>query len=283
MNLRANKKIPLSSPGSRGIRFTQKKLSSLAFSDRLKWLTGFVLIVVSSGAWSEDIEARLNWDKKVKLSTPVSGVVGQVVAKTGDKVKKGDTLLSLDDRVLKADLEFANTHLKYMERLNKEAKQELERNLELYERTVLSNHELEAAHLAYEKILSGLMQAKKQQAQAEFNMNYSVVKAPFDGVVIKQHATEGQTVISNQQAKTLVELAAIDAMVAEFSVTGGVLRKLVMGKKVSIRIGKRKLKGRIAAIAYEPYPKSNRYAVKARFETRGKFYRTGRSVKVVLP
>ena len=246
-------------------------------------LTLCVMLVTTNAAVTEEVEARLNWHRKASLSLPVSGVVTDIKVSSGDKVKAGDVLIALDQRVFKAQADFAALNLKYQQRLNNEAKQELDRNIELYERTVLSNHELEAAHIQFEKSLAELSNALLLSAQAEFNLQYSKIIAPFDGVVVVQNATQGQTVVSEQTAPLLVELAATDAMAAEFVITGSSLRKLKNGQKVDIWIGKSKVKGVISEIAYEPLPNSNRYVAKARFDTKGSIYRVGRKVKVVLP
>jgi len=241
----------------------------------LLWLGDVVL--------AEEVEARINWYQKAALSVPVNGVVAEIKVQAGDRVKAGDVLLSLDARVFQAQSEYAMVNLKYQERLNKEAKQELERNIELYERTLLSNHELEAAHIQYEKSLAAFSHAKKTAALAEYELHYSKITAPFDGVVVALQATPGQTVVSSQTALTLLEVAATDTMAAEFVVTGSALPKVKMGTKVTILVGKSRIKATVSEVAYEPFPQSNRYAVKVKFSSKGQFYRTGRKVTVVLP
>lgn len=241
------------------------------------------LLLVTSAAVAEEIEALLTWSTKAELSVPVSGVVAEIKVQAGDRVKKGDVLLVLDDTVFKAQAEYAQTNLKFEERRNKEAKQELERNQELYDRTLLSNHELEAAHIEYEKSLSAYSLALKTAAQAKYELKYSKISAPFDGIVVAQKAAVGQTVVSTQSAPTLMEFAATDTMAAEFVVTGSSLHKVNIGNNVNIVIGKSSVKGRIVEVAYEPFPKTDRYAVKASFAAKGNFYRIGRRVSVILP
>lgn len=246
------------------------------------WICALSLLLSANQLFAAEYEARLAWHGNVSLSTPVSGVVTTVVAQAGQKVKKGDLLLQLDQEVFKAAMDYAEANLRYHERLNKEAKQELDRNLELYERTVLSNHELEAAHIVFDKNTAALKKAQKEFAQARFNLNYSSVTAPFDGVVLKVLAVVGQTVLTSQGVVPLLEFASSQNMVARFNVSSGI-GKVSLGKKVAVWVGKRKFKASITAVERDASSKTKGYRVEALFATKGRIYPVGRSAKVVTP
>ena len=52
-------------------------------------MSGLLLLLASSPSRAEDIGARIEWSDRVELTTPVSGVVAEVDADTGDRVKRG--------------------------------------------------------------------------------------------------------------------------------------------------------------------------------------------------
>jgi len=235
-------------------------------------------------AWAAEYDAVLDWNRKSKLSTPVSGVVATVNVHPGDRVLQGDVLLQLDNDVIKANLEKAKADVQHYERLYKEAERELERNQELYDRTVLSDHELEVAHIAFTQATAQLKTAEAQLAKMEFDFRHSEIKAPFNGIVVARHVNEGETIVSSDTPPVLIELAEADFMVAAFQVTGGQLGSFKNGKKATISVGGGQYKGEVSAVGFEPVSKSsNKYLINVRFNTKGKLLRAGRSAKVSLP
>lgn len=234
--------------------------------------------------WAAEYDGVLNWNRKAKLSTPVSGVVAKVSVRPGDRVLEGDVLLQLDNGVIQANQEKAKADVQHYDRLYKEAERELERNQELYDRTVLSDHELEMAHIAFTQATAQLKTAEAQLAKMEFDLRYSEIKAPFNGIVTARNVNEGETIVSSDIPPLLVELAEVDVMIAEFQVTGSQLAGFKMGKKATVSVGGSQYAGEVSAIGFEPVSKSaNKYLINVRFSTKGKLLRAGRSAKVSVP
>jgi multidrug efflux system membrane fusion protein len=241
-------------------------------------------MIVPMMAWAAEYDAVLDWNRKAKLSTPVSGVVAKVTVRPGDRVAEGDTLLQLENGVIQANLEKAKADVQHYERTYKEAERELERNQELYDRTVLSNHELEVAHIAFTQAAAQLKTALAQLAKMEFDLRHSEITAPFNGIVVGRQVNEGETIVSTDTAPLLLEVADADVMVAAFQVTGGQLSSFKMGKKATVAVGGNQYAGEVSAVGFEPVSKSgNRYLINVRFDTKGRLLRAGRSAKVTIP
>jgi multidrug efflux system membrane fusion protein len=241
-------------------------------------------MLIPMTGWAAEYEALLDWNRKSNLSTPVSGVVANVNVHPGDRVLKGDILLQLDNGVIKANLEKAQADVQHYERLYKEAERELERHQELYDRTVLSDHELELAHIAFTQAAAQLKTAEAQMAKMAFDLRHSEIAAPFDGIVIARHVNEGETIVSNETAPVLIEVAEADVMIAEIQVSGGQLGRFKMGEKATVVVGGNQYVGKVSSVGFEPLSKKgNRYLVNVRFGTKGRLLRSGRSAKVVMP
>ena len=234
--------------------------------------------------WAAEYDAVLDWNRKAKLSTPVSGVVAKVNVEPGDHVNQGDVLLQLDNSVMKANLEKAKADVEFYQRTFKEAERELERNQELYERTVLSDHELEAAHIALSQAKAQLKSAEALLAKSEFDLRHSEIHAPFNGIVIQRYVTEGETVVSNDVPPVLVEMADADVMIAQFKISGNLLGGFSNGKKATVSVGGKAYSGEVSAVEFEPAAKSgNKYSINVRFNTKGKLLRAAREAKVTVP
>lgn len=159
-------------------------------------LAGFGL-AVASPLWAAE---------KVELTTRVSGVVDVVLVKPGQRVKKGAVLLRLDRTILQARLDEAAAELSRAQADEADAKRDLERAQELFDRTVSSTTELDAAALRYARAQAALSTARARRVIAQKNVNDAELKAPFDGVVSAVPGGPGTVVAADCQPKSLVIL-----------------------------------------------------------------------------
>ena len=155
-------------------------------------------LVGASPLWAAD---------KVELTTRVSGVVETVLVKPGQSVKKGAVLLRLDKTVLQARLEEAQAEQMRAQADEAEAKREQGRAQELYDRTVSSTSELEAAQLRYARAQAALSAAQARRVIAQKNLADAELKAPFGGVVDAVPGGPGTVVAADCQPKPLIILS----------------------------------------------------------------------------
>lgn len=147
-------------------------------------------------------------DERVELTTRVSGVVAEVLVKSGQRVDKGRVLLRLDSAILQARLDEAVAEQARAEADAADAARELARARELYERTVSSTTELDAAVLRDTRTRATLAAAQARQAVAKKNLADAELKAPFAGVVQAVPGQPGTVVSADCQPKTLVILGS---------------------------------------------------------------------------
>lgn len=243
-----------------------------------------VLLTVSLSATAAEFEGRLQWLQRVELGTLVSGIVESVRVVPGDRVKKGDLLVSLEQPVLKAAVEEAEAELALREATLAEAERELERTQELYDRTLLSNHDLELGKIAFAEAQAAYGKAKAQLAASRERLRHSAVRAPFDGVVLNRSVEPGQTVITRLQSVPLVVVGGTDRLLVRLSVPGSELKGLRRGASVGVRVDGRRFEGEIYHVGYEPLPGGNAYPVDVVFAPEREMSpRVGQMATVELP
>ena len=145
--------------------------------------------------------------ERVELTTRVYGVVEEVLVKSGQRVKKGAVLLRLDRTVLQARLDEATAEHARADADEADARRELERAEELFNRTVSSASELEVATLRHTRTKSALSGANARLVIAKKNLSDAELKAPFNGVVSSVPGGAGTVVTADCQPKTLVILS----------------------------------------------------------------------------
>jgi multidrug efflux system membrane fusion protein len=241
-------------------------------------------ILLTMAANAAEVDAVLDWSRRVQLSTTVTGVVADIRVNTGDRVKQGDLLLALDDRIMKANVDKTSAEVDRSTRLHKEAERELDRQQELFDRTVLSEHELELARIGLDDAKARLKAAEAAKVKAQVDFEHAHVRAPFDAIVLARHAELGQTIISTDQPAPLVELGEAGKMIASMTVSLGTANKLKVGQSVPVVIGGKKYTGKIQAVGFEPVPgKKKRYPVAVEVPIDGRLLRAGQGARVVLP
>jgi RND family efflux transporter MFP subunit len=232
-----------------------------------------ICVLGASLAWgppaaaAEEVEAVLQWARRVELSTPVSGTVTEVLVQQGEIVQKGQPLLRLDPRPFEARVEQAQAELDRIAPAREEAERERERAEELYDRAVLANHELDLARVAHERADAEHLAARAVLAQARLELEHSTVRAPFDAVVVRRDAELGQTVVTRLQPVTLVVVAEAGRMVARAALDHDRLEALAVGQAVAVTVAGRRYEGTLARIALEPVagPGEPRYELDVQF------------------
>jgi RND family efflux transporter MFP subunit len=205
-----------------------------------------------------DLDGRLAWGQRLELGTLVSGVVSEVSVHPGQSVAAGSVLLKLDDRGFRAEVDRARAVLARSEALSDEAVREDERAQELYDRTMLSDHERQVVQIARVEAESALAEAKARLAQAQLDLERSRLKAPFAARVLAVNATPGQAVVSSLQSQPLLVLADSQAMLAEAEIGASQLDGLTTGQAAMVGLGGDWLDGRIYAIGLEPVRRGER-------------------------
>jgi RND family efflux transporter MFP subunit len=164
--------------------------------------------VMALAGWMGAVANPLWAAESVELSTRVSGVVETVWVKPGQRVKKGTPLLRLDRTILQASLAEATAEQARAQADASEARREKERAQELFNRTVSSTSELDAAMLLDARAQAALAIAKARRVIAQKNVQDAELKAPFDGVVKAVPGAPGTVVAADCQPKPLIVFSA---------------------------------------------------------------------------
>ena len=252
----------------------------------LKYFFIFIItltLFTNTNVAAEEVEATLGWSKRVELSTSVNGIVQKVFAQTGKTVAKGEVLIQLNPRAFKADLKYAKANLKNTDEQRQEAKRELDRQADMYDRAMLSDHDLQIAKNNYIAKQAHYHQAQASLTKAKLNLEYSAIRAPFNALVVSVTAVKGQVVASAITPPVLVTVAQAQRMLARFYVKLDKVNDLVINQGVKVDIAGRNYQGKILIIGLETDKlKPDHYAVDVIFDTKSTLLRAGQKASVEL-
>jgi RND family efflux transporter MFP subunit len=243
-------------------------------------LASVVLCLLASNAVAAELlPAVLDWSQRAVLSTPVSGVVSQVAVHPGESVTAGQLLLQLDQRPFDNRLKDARAQQHKQQLQRDEARREVERTRELYNRRVISTHDLQLAEIAFATADSDYTSAVTALEDARLRSEYSRLHAPFAGVVLAVDVSAGMTVINRQQATPLVTLAQDHPLHALVQVPGSALSGFHAGQAVTIRVNGQHFDGKLEFPVTEP-DSSGKYTLTFTFDPGKAVLHAGQTARV---
>jgi len=132
--------------------------------------------------------------KEVNVTSDVGGKIAKIYVEEGARVKKGQLLAELDTRATRLQQEQARAGLAVTEANYKDAKRNLDRMERLSRENAVSEQQYEKIKLAFEAAEAQLQQARATLNLADHQLNVSLMKAPFSGVVASKNAEVGDVI-----------------------------------------------------------------------------------------
>lgn len=157
----------------------------------------------------------------VNVGSQDSGIIDKLYVDFNSKVKKGDLLATLDQRLFKAALEHAEANLASAEANVEKAQAAYEdsvriarRDTELRATNLIAQADVDTAtatrdgnKAALAAAKAAVLQAKADMATAKANLEFTRIVSPIDGIVVTRSVDVGQTVAAAFQAPTLFLIA----------------------------------------------------------------------------
>jgi RND family efflux transporter MFP subunit len=182
------------------------------------------------------------------LSSRIQGTIDKLLVREGAKVSKGQVLIRLDSRDLEADVARADADVE-------NAKAHLDRMDRLYTQDAVSKQEMENATRAYRV-------AEASHKAAEARLSYTVVRAPFDGVITEKKVEAGELASPGQP---LLRMEDPRRLRLEATVAEGDLKAVSTGDSVPVivdALGGDVLTGKISQILPAGDPRTHTFMVK---------------------
>ena len=143
--------------------------------------------------WDE-FTGRIEASESVEIRPRVSGYLDRVQFKSGELVKKGDVLFTIDARPFQAVLDRVEAELLQAETRLKWTKSEAERAERLSTSKTMSSEEADKQRRAYEEAQAGIGVAQAARKAAALEVEFCTVRAPIAGRVSRELVTGGNYV-----------------------------------------------------------------------------------------
>ena len=184
-------------------------------NNRGKILFLVIAILVSPVIRAGELQGVLGWSDIAKLGFVVTGSVDAVNVQSGARVTRGQMLVQLEQRPFILHMKKYKASIETIEPLLFDSQIELSQAEELYDRTVLSQVELQKIEARHRGLQAQSRVAQMDYELAKWRLEKSGIKAPFDGLVINNQFISGQVIGEENK----VEVALLIAPAGVMSVT----------------------------------------------------------------
>lgn len=160
-----------------------------------------VQVVKPQGPQTIEYPGLVKANVQSELSFRVPGLVDELPVKVGQRVKKGDLIAQLDEIHYQNAYEQALSACNKAQAQSENAQNEYKRMQEVWSDKDLSVQKLQDAKTAAKAAGEALRIAEKELDEAERQLAYTKLKAPYEGIIARkdiqfyQHVDAGQTVV----------------------------------------------------------------------------------------
>ncbi|ELR73815.1 Putative Co/Zn/Cd efflux system membrane fusion protein [Fulvivirga imtechensis AK7] len=203
----------------------------------------------------------------VTLKSEVSGIVERINFKEGQRVKKGQLLVQLNDDEIRAEIE----KLQFSKKLNEDIEF---RQKQLLEKEAISKEE-------YETVLTTLNTTMADIKVRQVQLVKHQIRAPFDGIIGLRSVSEGSYL---NPSDNIVTLYSINPIKVDFSVPGKYSGEVNAGDKIEFTTDAFKdvFTGEIYAIEPQIDPKTRSLLIRAVSANKENKLLPGQFVKIQL-
>ena len=194
---------------------------------------------------AEEVVGTVRPKLRSVIEAKISGRIEKMLVVPGQEVKAGELLVQLDAREAKAKLDQAVA-------VRQQAENDLKRYEVLRAKQVVTPADLETAQ-------SKAQIATAAAAEAETNLAYATITAPFDGVITRKLADVGDLAVPG---KALLEIEDPRVLQFEAAVPGAVIDHVKLGARFPVRVVSNELEGTVSEIAPSADVTSRTFLVK---------------------
>lgn len=216
-------------------------------------------------------------NEDVKVSALVAGRVNAVPVAEGDAVARGQVIAELDRQPLVDQRRQAAAAVEQAKAQVENARLNLQRNQQLFERGIAAGKEVEDARAQSAAAQSALEQANAVLSTAERNMDRAAVRSPIEGSVVKRMVSVGEQV-DGTAAQPIAEIANLNRVELAANVPSEYLSRIKIGQAAAVTsdaFAGRTFEGAVLAIAPAVDAATNAGLVRIRIANAGRALKIG--------
>ncbi len=228
---------------------------------------------------TQEYVATLHFPEVADVAAEVSGRVDTVNFEAGDQIAKGFELVVLDTEITRTDLEAAIHEHKQVLSSLENAEKELARMEELLKNRTVPQQDYDTAFFLAAGLRNKATALEAQSKKLKIQLEKSVTRAPFDGVVLERLTQRGEWLNTGSAVASLARNDVVDAHV---HLPQSVLSYLEKGQTLDVRVGTQNHTGTLEAVIPKGDVSTRTFPVRIRLPNPGHLAQ-GMDARVRIP
>ncbi len=217
------------------------------------------------------------------LAGETAGLVVALEAREGDRVTQGQPLVRLRTTALELRLKAAQARLKEAQARKNLAEKRLERSRQLIEENTISQQVMDEAQYEFAAWQWNIESLRAEIAGIRFDLERSVIHAPFNGVVVARHTEVGQWSGVGDEA---LEILSTETLEVHVDVPEKYFGDLAPGAAAAVAFDSlpgKEYAATIRAVVPRADPQARTFPVKLRLENPGAGIGAGMLARAAFP
>jgi len=147
------------------------------------------------------------------LSFRVGGRMLERLVKTGDQIKEGDVVAKLDPAPYQAEVDSTNATLERARAAYRNAASQQDRDRQLFQKDIIAKARLETSEANAQQALAEVRSSEATLERRKLDLEYTVLHAPFGGVVSAVFAEAFEEVKPQQSIMRIIDPEKIEMIV----------------------------------------------------------------------
>lgn len=215
------------------------------------------------GFSSHSFPASIQSVNQANLSTIIMGTITVVEVNEGDAVREGDVIARINsDQIraqraqLQANLQQANAQYELTERMYSRVKN-------LFELDSATQSELDEIEAAYKMAQASIEALQASLTEIDEMLRYTVIRAPFNGIVSRKHQSAGDLSIPGMP---IVTISGPEVLKLTASIPERLISSVESGAKITYSVtsaGITKAEATLSSVNTAATPGSNQFSIEA--------------------
>ncbi len=227
----------------------------------------------------QKFNGTVNFDQKSLLAAQNSGLVKKIYFKIGNKVKKGQVLVKIDDELLQSKINAALANLKIAKDEQKNYSKDFTRYKKLLSSKSITQKEYDNSLLKLNSSLNKLMVLQANLKEFEIQKKQKSIKAPFSGIIVEKKINLGEWVNAGSPIAKIVNTKSIELT---FNIPSSFVNALNFKEKYTVLIGGKTFKSSLIAIIPNGDKITRTFPIKFKTTLKSAFVFDGQEAKISL-
>ena len=188
-------------------------------------------------------------EQKAIVSARLTAKVAELLVDVGDDVKQGDILVRLESSDLDARVNQTEQALSSAQAQLNVARKEFKRAKALLAKKLIPQSKFDQADSQLKTANANFEQAKATVTEAETTYGYSVITAPFDGLIDKRFINMGDTATPGMQLLSLYNPSSLQL---QANISESLINKTTLASELKYAVPSLSLQGAGAVVEVSP-------------------------------